>query len=82
VIALVQLHFAGALVAAALTDHGRWHSRDRALEHALNALCDPREQTGPEHGTFGVRQVEEAVERWQGRIVWRKPQVVRRGRVY
>jgi len=72
-IAVLKLTLGGQRHYATLADDGTWHCRACGLlETMLNVHCDPHEEDGPEHGPFGGKAVQRALQRFQpSKVVWR-----------
>lgn len=72
-IARIRLAFNGKHQYAAMTDAGRWLCSDAMTKEMLNALYSvDHERRGPADGSMGVKEVEEVVARYGGKILWLK----------
>jgi hypothetical protein len=74
-IAVVSLTYAGQPYVASLDDGGRWSCAQEDLQSMLNSLYSPlHEEQGPALGAYGMRQVQEAIDRFAGKVLWEYPE--------
>lgn len=81
-IALLGLDWEGGRQYAALYGDGRWACEDPRLRGLLAALADPDTGADPAGGAYGSAAVQRALERFGGRVVWRREAPGPPGRVY
>ncbi len=82
-IAICQFQVGPHRFSATLQDDGVWQCSEEAIQDILRSSFDPNQhEQGSELGSFGYRQVLDAGEMMNGRIVWEPHHVQHPGRVY
>lgn len=71
-IAALSLEFAGERVNATMLDNGEWQCVHPVLSIVLNAVHNPNDDYGPWAGAFGEGEVDQVIERYAGRVLWRR----------